>query len=186
MEEQTQAFQALRDDILREKADKHRRSVILTGGVALLVLWLDLTPRSISALDIRFDVDDRAGLRIALLVVLVHFLASFVVYALSDIAAWLEMRGTALAFRQKLSESHQELFDEWQTLGGDIRHPEVLVVDQMEEEFGKLAGQIARSGFWLRVSQIIASLGWWRFVVEVAPPLLVGSIATVFLLRDIV
>lgn len=69
-ENEAEALASLRDDVLSVEARKQRRNVMLTSSVALLLLWLDLVPRELSALGVNLGADDRRSVRWALFAML--------------------------------------------------------------------------------------------------------------------
>jgi len=129
--------EALTEESLSETARAQHRNVLLVGSAAILVVWLDLVPREISAIGVRLEADDRRSVLIALLLALVYFFTAFLVYGATDFVAWLRvqtegrelLRGTAQD-RQRHRATYEEILRQHEGGNPEQRQETVSRLDE--------------------------------------------------------
>lgn len=182
------ALTALRADVLSEEARKQRRNLLAAGTVAVIVTWLDLVPREISALGVRLEADDRQSFRWALMMVLGFFLVSFLVHAATDVTTWFETRrevGRTTAIAGEREHAARE-----HLLG--VAVPAIQRVQGDEEKSAeraesmlKVVDMMFEAGEHERAFRRLAPLADARALLEFGVPLAVGIVGLVLLALEI-
>jgi hypothetical protein len=91
------AFSRVVEDFLSVEARGHRKVLMLLSGLAIVVWAADVQPTRISTLGVDLAPNETSRLYVALLVVIIYFLLTFLVYAYNDL---LRLRDTRFTARQ--------------------------------------------------------------------------------------
>ncbi|MCX6120985.1 MAG: hypothetical protein NTX44_05155 [Ignavibacteriales bacterium] len=89
-------------DPLSEVTRKERRSLLGVSILGLLVVKIGILPEEITALGIKFTVNEQSGLITLFVLIILFYLIAFLIYALSDFIAW------RLAFLSAVTNSIKE------------------------------------------------------------------------------
>ena len=89
-------------DPLNEVTRKERRALLGTSLLTLAIVWGNLVPKEIKALDIKIEASEEAGLFLSLSVALLYFILAFIVCAYSDFTAWRRSKEVLQARINKL------------------------------------------------------------------------------------
>ena len=75
-------------DPLSEVTRKERRNLLAVSVIGIVIDKIGLVPTKITALGIEFSQSDKSGLLAVLAVIIFYFLLAFLIYCISDLAAW--------------------------------------------------------------------------------------------------
>jgi hypothetical protein len=112
----------LATDPLSGEARSHRRGVLITSAVALLIILLDLVPREISAVGVNLEANDQRGVVKAMMALLAYFTLMFLVYATIDFLAWQKTRRDAKIAQTRTAQEINALTGRLEELLGAYEH----------------------------------------------------------------
>jgi hypothetical protein len=175
MEEPRVFFATVLRDPLSEVIRKERVYLLGTSIVGIAILKTGLIPTKITALGIEFRGADQAIFLSLLGLVVLYFLAAFVVYAISDFLAWWE--GYQAAWHAHFAT------DEIVLEGVLDEEPAPRNYNEDNEEFDQRLAEVLpslmRRQRTRRIGLIVATI---RAVLEYLLPVLVGAYAAYILI----
>ncbi len=98
-------FQAIYSGPLGEITRKERRNLLIACAIVIAIIKLNLVPNEIAAFGINFTQSAETALNWILGALIVYFLTSFCLYALSDFMAW---RVKYIVYQARLSEAQKK------------------------------------------------------------------------------
>jgi len=81
--------ETLLKDPLRELTRNKRKYLLLSSVIAIAVIKAGFVPTKVSALGIEFQQSEQRYLIIFISLIALYFLASFILYAVADLLAWI-------------------------------------------------------------------------------------------------
>jgi hypothetical protein len=172
---------AVRDDeVLSEQSRSFHRSLLIVSSIAILVVWLDLRPKKISALGVDLQTSDFHAIKIGLLVVVVYLLVAFVASATVDYCSWLSTHRQVTLGRSQVREALPKYRDETLRFEAQVRKDaggQTTAGSQLKEAQAAVDDFNRRNALY----RLMVPADRTRGVIAFAVPVIVGLTAIVWL-----